>query len=298
MASLKQQLYDAFQALVNERDQLRLEVSQAQEIISLLEMELNAIKCHGDAAFAKVADTRGVARHTFELVTESTPASHWLKDLWLSEPSSAALLGEAETAWEGNVTNPQKALNIVGKVLNGTIKQSERIKCNLFVAAIMLATGKTEEACAIANEMLHLCGNDFRYRHSAGIAHYLRGRVFLEIKSFRQAYWDFSLALFTPRYHERVKHFQQYTENRILQEDDPEQTSIQTTDGSNDQLPMDSASSRRPVLKLAPRAQVPLDDFKFEKAITAPISLHDDVQGVLVSVPNLSGPAQYHRITP
>ena len=251
MASLKQQLYDTFQTLVNERDQLRLELRNAQETISLLETEVNAIKCHGDAAFAKVADAMSVTKHTFELVAEPTPASHWLKDLWLSEPSSAALLGDAEAAWKENITNPQKALNVVGRSLQGNIQQSERIRCNLFVAAVMVAAGKTEEACAIANGMLHECGNDFRLRNLAGIAHYLRGRVFLELKSLRQAYWDLSLAILTPGYHERAKHFQQYTENLILQEDD-------SATGSIDQLPMASASVQCGVLKLAPEMPGPL----------------------------------------
>jgi hypothetical protein len=271
MTSLKQELYDTFQSLISERDQLQLEVTQAQETIGHLETEINAIKFHGDAAFAKVADKMEVARHTFELVTESTSGSYWLKDIWLSEPSRAALLGEAEAAWKEKMKNPQNALNIVGKVLKATTDKSERMICNLFVSAIMLAIGKTEEACAGVNEVLHQCGNDFRYKHLAGIAHYLRGRVFLEIMSLRQAYWDFSLAVFTPGYHEWAKHLQQYTEKRVSQEDGQEQLPTPATDGSNEQSPTDSTSNHRPVLKLAPEVRVPLDEFKFEKAMTTPI---------------------------
>ena len=291
MPSLKQQLYDTFQALVKERDQLRLEVSQAQEIISLLETEINAIKCHGDAAFDEVVETRKIARHTFELVSETSSTCYWLKDLWLS--GNMALLSPAEAAWKENVLNPQKALNLVGKVLNSNIKQCERIRCNLFVAAIMLATGNTEEACAGANGMLRLCGNDFRYRHLAGIAYYLRGRVFLEIKSLHQAYWDFSLAVFTPGYHERVKHLQHHTEALIWQEEDPKKFSITTTDGSKDRLPLEAASDSLPLLKLAPEIQVPLDEFKFEKSPITPTSLHGDSQ---TDRPKLSGPAPYNKI--
>ena len=98
MVSLKQELYDIFQALVNDRDQLRLEVTQAQEIIGLLEMEINAIKSHGDEAFEKVTDKMEITKHTFELVAEPTSASHWLRDIWLSEPNNAALHGAAEAA--------------------------------------------------------------------------------------------------------------------------------------------------------------------------------------------------------
>ena len=293
MASLKQQLYDTFQALVKERDQLRLEVSQAQEIISLLETEINAIKCHGDAAFDKVAETRKIARHTFELVSEPSPTCSWLKDLWLSDSSNTAILGPAEAAWKENLLNPQKALNLVGKVLTGNIKQCERIRCNLFVAAIMLATGNTEETCAGANEMLRLCGNDFRYRHLAGIAYYLRGRVFLEINSLHQAYWDFSLAVFTPGYHERVKQLQRHTEILIMQEEDPKKFSTSINDGSKGQLPLETASNSRPLLKLSPEAQVSLDEFKFEKPPTTPMALHGGVQP---DRPNLSGPAPHNKI--
>jgi hypothetical protein len=230
MTSLKQELHDIFQALVNDRDQLRLEVTQAQEITSLLEMEINAIKSHGDEAFEKVADKMEITKHTFELVAESTSACHWIRDIWLSEPSNVALLGAAEAAWEANMANPQRALNIIGKILNGNTKQSERIKCNLLVSAIKLDAGRTEEACTSANDALRQCGNDFRYKHLAGVAHYLRGRVFLEVKSLRQAYWDFSLAVFTPGYHGHVKHFQDYTEKCILHQHAKDQLSGRTMD--------------------------------------------------------------------
>src|SRR5271168_596181 len=177
MASLKQELYDIFQALINDRDQLRLKVTQAQEIINLLETEINALKSHGDEAFEKVADKMEITKHTFELVAEPASASHWLRDIWLSEPSSAALLGAAEAAWEANMANPQKALNIIGKVLSGNTKQSERIKCNLLVSAIMLDTGRTEEACASANDALRQCGNDFKYSIWLGL-HTISGGAF------------------------------------------------------------------------------------------------------------------------
>lgn len=275
MTSLKRELYDTFQRLINDRDQLRLEVSQAQETISLLEAEINAINFHGDAAFAKTVDEMEVTRHTFELA-DSIPGSNWLNDIWLSESSNAALLGEAEAAWKENIMDPQNALNIVGKVIREINKPCEGIRCNLFVAAVMLAMGKTEEACATANAALHQCGTNFRYRHLAGIAHYLRGRVFLEIQSFRQAYWDFSLAVFTPGYHERVKHFQQYAENCCLQEQSQEQVLKMTVDAVNDQSSVNLRSNQRPALKLAPGIQAPVDEFKFEKASATPRSVHKD----------------------
>jgi hypothetical protein len=277
MTSLKRELYDTFQSLINDQDQLRLELAQARETLSVLETEVNAIKFHGDAAFAKIAEQMEVTKHTFELVTDSISGSHWLKDIWLSEPSSAALLGEAEAAWKENMTDPQKALDIVEKVLRGTTRISERMKCNLFMAAVMLASGKTEEACASANEVLHQCGNDFNYKHLAGIAHYLRGRVFLEIQTFRQAYWDFSLAVFTPGYHEQAKYFQQHTEDCLLQYQNREQSFTKITHGSNFQLPVDSSSNQRPALKLAPGNKAPMDEFKFEKAATTPSSVHKDL---------------------
>jgi hypothetical protein len=101
-------------------------------------------------------------------------------------------------------------------------------------------------------------------------------RVFLEIKSLRQAYWDFSLAIFTPGYHEHVKHFQDYTENCILHQDAKDQLSGRTIDGGDDQRHIERASDHRPVLKLTPEIQVPLEEFRFEKATTIPTSLHED----------------------
>lgn len=273
MTSLKRELYETFRCLINDQDQLRLELSQAQETISLLETEINAINFHGDAAFAKIVDEMDIKRHTFELVTDSISGSHWLSDIWLSEPSNAALLGEAEAAWKENMMDPQNALAVVGKVMKEINKTSERIRCNLFVAAVMLAMGKTEEACATANEVLHQCGTNFRRRHLAGIAHYLRGRIFLEIQSFRQAYWDFSLAVLTPGYHERVKHFQQYTENCCLQEQNQERVLKMTGEAAKRQP---APFNRRPALKLAPGIQAPVDEFKFEKASATPTSAQKD----------------------
>ena len=268
MASLKQELYDTFQGLINQREQLRLDLVHAQETISLLEAEFNAAKYHGDEAFAQVADQLGVARHKFQL-TDSTPATRWLDDLWLLVPTNADLLGEAENAWEESMINPQKALNIVAQVVKGNTRRDEKIKCTLLVSAIMLASGQIEVACANTNEALRECGNNFLYRHLAGIAYYLRGRVFLELKTFRQAYWDFSLAVFTPGYHEKAKHFQQYAENMILQED-YRKASRPSPDRPDNKLPLELALDRKPVLKLAPEIAVPLDGFQFEKASATP----------------------------
>jgi hypothetical protein len=277
MTSLKRELYDTFQSLINERDRLRLEVSQAQETVSLLETEISAINFHADAAFAKTVDEMEVKRLTFELVTDSIPGSHWLSDIWLSVPSNAALLGEAEAAWKENIMNPQKALNIVGKVTAETRKTSERMRCDLFRAAVMLASGHTEETCAIANAVLHQCGSKSKYRHLAGIAHYLRGRVFLEIQSYRQAYWDFSLAVFTPGYHERVKHFQRHTENCYLQEQNDEQARKTTAKATNGQRSTSDGSNRRPALKLGPSVQASVHEFKFEKARATRASSSEDL---------------------
>ena len=267
MTSLKQELYNTFQSLINQRDRLRLELVHAQETISLLETEYNAAKYHGDEAFAQVADQLGVARHRFQ-PPDSIPATRWLDDLWLSVPDNATLLGAAEVAWEQNMTNPQTALNIVAQVLKGNTKTHEKIKCTLLISAIMLSSGQIEIACANANEVLRECGKNFFYRHLAGIAYYLRGRVFLELKCFRQAYWDFSLAVFTPGYHEKSKHFQQYTENMILQEAYREATRSSPQRPEN--MPLDLAPGKQPLLWLAPETTVPLDGFEFEKANLTP----------------------------
>jgi len=268
-SSLKQELFNTFQDVIKQRDQLRLELVHAQETIRLLESEIDATKYHGDKAFAQVADQLGVVRHKFQLTADSDPASYWLDDLWLSVPENAKLLGEAEEAWEKNMVNPQKALNIAARTVKDNINRDDKIKCALFVSAIMLASGRTEEACANANEALRECGHSFMYKNLAGIAHFLRGRVFLELKSLRQAYWDFSLAIFTPGYHERAKHFQQYTENRILQEDHCS-APIQSSDELDNLPPLDLALDRKPILKLAPEIAVPLDGFEFEKPSTTP----------------------------
>ncbi len=133
----------------------------------------------------------------------------------------------------------------------------------------MLSSGQIEIACANANEALRECGNNFLNRRLAGIAYYLRGRVFLQLKNFPQAYWDFSLAVLTPGYHEKAKHFQQYTENMILQEN-RRKAPRPSTDRPENMQPLDLAFDKNPVLRLAPGITAPFDGFEFEKASATP----------------------------
>lgn len=277
MTSLKRELYDSFQSLSKEGDRLRLELARAQDTISILETEIDAIKFHADAAFAKMAEQMKVPRHTFELTTDTIPGSSWLKDIWLSQPSNVDLLGDAEAAWKEKLTDPREALHIAAQVCSETTNRSDVMMCSLFVAAAMLATGKTEEACAYANEVLRESGNHCHYKYIAGIAHYLRGRVFLEMHSFRQAYWDFSLAVFTPGYHERAKHFQKYSEMCCMDEEIRGQRSTMIADGPNGQPSAGSTEDQRPALKLTLGMHPPTDEFKFEKATITPISAYKDL---------------------
>lgn len=127
----------------------------------MLEAELNTATFHGDKAFSQVSEQLGVGRYKFPLIADSVPAARWVDDLWLSVPENAELLGEAEEACEKSMTNPQKALNLIARVLKTNIKRDEKIKCTLFYAAIMLSSGQPEQACTDANEALRHCNNDF-----------------------------------------------------------------------------------------------------------------------------------------
>ena len=266
MATLKKQLYDIFQAILRQRDQARVEITRAQETIALLEAEIAALKFRADDAFARVAVQQGSLRHQGDIPAESPPGTHWISDLWLSTTKDRTLLGEAEGAWERNLSNAQEALNVVAKLVRENTSVRERIKCALFVCAVLLANGRKEEACANANEALRLCGTDFRYKHLAGIAHYLRGRVFLEIQSLRLAYWDFSLAIFTGGYHERAKFFQNLTESQIMQQELHQDLSGPDADGPGEYEPPQGDTA----LKLRPEIEVPVDGFTFENPNSMP----------------------------
>ena len=228
-----QQLLDQFEIVRRQRDSALRELSQAQDTIIALEAELTAVKYHGDLAYAKVADEQGISKRQLEPKSEvkSTNAAPLIDDIWLCSPESANLLGPAEEAWQNNLHNPQSAILLVTEALKTKPVRKDRLTCKLFIAAIQFSAGMLEPACALVNECINEAGTDPRYKDLAGIAFYIRGRIFVAMKIYPAAHWDFSMAVLTKGYHEQVKKWQGYCETCILEGEGQE--SIQEDAGSS-----------------------------------------------------------------
>jgi hypothetical protein len=217
MVSTKQQILDQFEIVRRERDGALKQLSQAQETITLLEAELAAVKYYADIAYAKVVDEQGISKRRVERTpgVTVTNATAWIDDIWLCSSDITNALGAAEQAWENNLHNPQSAILLVTKVLKANPTKKDRLICKLFIAAIQFSAGTLEPACAAVNECIHECGTDPRFKDIAGIAYYIRGRIFVAMKIYPAAHWDFSIAVLTKGYHEQVKKWQGFCETWI-----------------------------------------------------------------------------------
>ena len=219
MATSKQQILDQFEIVRRQRDSALRDLSYAQETIALLEAELTGVKYHGDLAYAKVADEQGISKRQIERSpgVSVTTATTWIDGVWLCSPDKTNILRLAEEAWEQNLHNPQSALLLVTEALKAGPVKKDRLRCMLFTAAVQLSARSLEPACAMVNECIHECGTDPRFNDIAGIAYYIRGRILLALKHYPSAYWDFSRAVLTKGYHEKVKKWQGYCETCILE---------------------------------------------------------------------------------
>ena len=230
MPSSTQQILDQFHIVRRQKDTALRELSQAQETITVLDAELTALKYHGDLAYAKVADEQGVSKRQIERTPEvkSTGATAWIDDIWLCSPENTNLLGPAEKAWQENLHNPQSAILLVTKALKTKPVKKDRLLCKLFMAAVQLFAGSLEPACALVNECIKECEADPRFTEIVGMACYLRGRIFVAMKIFPAAHWDFSMAVLTKGYHEQAKTWQGFCESLIIEAEGENSTQYDT----------------------------------------------------------------------
>ncbi|ERF68278.1 hypothetical protein EPUS_02734 [Endocarpon pusillum Z07020] len=219
MTSIKQQILDQFEVVRRHRDEAQNDLSQAQETITLLEAELAAVKYYGDLAYAKVTEEQGISKKQIEHTPEVkvSNAATWIDDVWFCTSDHTDILRPAEEAWAKNLHNPQSAILLVTEALKTKPAKKDRLRCKLLMVAIQVSAGLPEPACAGVNECINECGTDPRFKDIAGIAYYIRGRIFLALEYYRLAHWDFSRAVFTKGYHEQVKKWQGYCETCILE---------------------------------------------------------------------------------
>jgi hypothetical protein len=210
MSSLKDQILDQFEMVRRERDLALKRLKQAEETITLLEAEITASKYHGDLAYAKVAAERSLSKSQIgrPARVESTKPTVWIDEIWLCSSETAALLGHAEESWRNSLQNPQAAILLATQAAEKNLIKIERLRCKLFLAAVQFSAGSLELACTLATECIDECGIEPRFREIAGIGHYIRGRVFMAMDVYLSAHWDFSIAVHTEGYHDKIKKWQ------------------------------------------------------------------------------------------
>jgi hypothetical protein len=237
MTSSTQQILDQFEIVRRQRDAALWDLSQAQETITILEAELTAAKYYGDLAYAKVADGQGISKRQIERSpgVTTTNAVAWIDDIWLCSSDSSSILAPAEEAWRKNLHNPQSAILQVTEALKTKPVKKDRITCKLFMASIQFSVGSLEAACALVNDCIKECEVDPRFRDIAGIAYYIRGRIFLAMKIFPSAHWDFSMAVLTKGYHGQVKKWQGYCETCIFEGEGQQATEEDVQSSTTDQ---------------------------------------------------------------
>lgn len=220
MSSLKYQILDHFEIVRRERDDALRRLSQAEETIRLLEAEVTTVKYHGDIAYAKVADEQGMSKSQIERIpfVEVTDSTAWIDEIWLCSPENKNLLGSVEEKWREHPQNPQSAIILATKLSDTKPVKQDRLKCKLLLAAVQFSAGSLELACALANDCIRDCGTEPRFKDIAGIGHYIRGRVFAAMKLFLNAHWDFSMAVHTKGYHDKVKNWQGFCDTCIVEE--------------------------------------------------------------------------------
>lgn len=225
MSSSVEQILDQFHIVCRQRDSLSKQLSQTKDMVKLLEAEIAALKYHADLALAKAADEQGLSKGQIERTSGVKfigPAA-WIHDIWFCNPKNADLLGLAEKAWQENMQNPQSAILLITEALKTKLIKKDRVLCKLFLVAIQLFAASLEPAYALANECIEECRSDPRFTDLVGVACYLRGRIFLAMKIYPEAHWDFSMAVLTPGYHEQAKRWQGHCQSLLLEVEDGSQ---------------------------------------------------------------------------
>ena len=215
MASSTQWVVQEIVGLRRERDLALRRLSQAQEVIDLLEADIASLKCWANLEYAGIVEkSRGQAAAP---VDDGYDGTAWVHELWLCGLKENTILEEAEMIWTEEVPNPEGALVIADDLLSQGPLVKDALRCKLFIAAVLASTGALDEACKICSECLRECGQEPRFQDFIGLALYIRGRVCCAIGLHKKAHWDFSRAIFTPHYHEKIKKWQGLAESWYLE---------------------------------------------------------------------------------
>lgn len=137
----------------------------------------------------------------------------WIQNTWLCTQQNSRLLGAAECEWKHG--NPQRAINALSAQLTTRkdLLLSERLKCQLLMAAIFHCHGQHDESNQLLNVVLEKTQGSLipNYSHTmelAGIAHFIQGKNMVALENWNEAFWSLTKALYTPGYHDKAQQLQ------------------------------------------------------------------------------------------
>lgn len=129
--------------------------------------------------------------------------SAWIYDIWICKAANKNLLGVAEDRWMHGET--YEALMELQEMCKLDLSFEDKVNCLLLRSAILCFCDYSEGSMECADEALEECEkhraqNVTACRELSGVAHFLRGKIFMAEEEFENAYWAFCKALFAPGY--------------------------------------------------------------------------------------------------
>lgn len=214
----EKQVFVMLNQLTDEKNRLRQCLHIALETVDILNAQLAEYDSLLEKAQSRLSERTELSKpHTTTDVhkpqIETNTDLAWIEDTWLCSYQNAALLGEAEEQWKGG--QPQRALILAERALSSKsdLEPADRLKCRLFMAALVHYGGEYEESNELVETALRMIQEQrpmpySQAREVRGIAHFIQGKNLLGLERWNLAYWAFSQALYTPGYHAKAQHLQ------------------------------------------------------------------------------------------
>ena len=212
------QLLLQFNQLAEERDRLLQDLRYALDTIDILNTQLAEYDCLLEKAQSRLSERTDLSKprltnEPHKPQVEASSEVAWIEDTWLCSGENSALLGKAENQWRNG--RPQQALIAVSHILSthANLELADKLKCHLFIAALMHYGGKHKESNERVDSALRMIQeqpqvNYAQAREIRGIAHFIRGRNLMGLQEWQLAYWAFSKALYTSGYHSKAQYLQ------------------------------------------------------------------------------------------
>lgn len=208
MKKTNDDIREAVERLITERDNLREEAKYAQSTILQLDAQNKRLDRLLTQAYASL-------QNPIEVVpaTTSSPKSSWVRSVWLSSTANQTLLKPVETAWQKGET--QQALITLNMILNlENLTYSKRVEATLLQAAIVSYSGHSDQALAQIEDALKMA-EEKQLDDLVGKAHFIRGRCCLDMRRYADARWCFTLASHTKGYEDLIETNMQYAEQQM-----------------------------------------------------------------------------------